>query len=552
MKRSILGMILCALCLLAPLVDVMAMASPPAETPKPNIVLIVADDLGYSDLGVFGGEIDTPNIDRLAQRGTLLTNFHVAPSCSPTRSMLLTGTDNHTAGIGAMAESTPDSMKQQFGYEGQITERVATIAERFAAAGYATLMAGKWHLGMAPDSVPSARGFAQSYSLLEGAHNHFGQGGFGPAGSKYASATYLKDGRPVEVSQPFYSSDAFTTELLDQIDAVPVGQAFFAYLAFTAPHSPLQAPASVIEKYRGRYDAGWAELMRSRSEKLASLGIINATIPAAMIAEAEAAWHKLSIAERNVEARKMEVYAAMVDQLDFNVGRLQDEISARGLAQNTIFVFLSDNGPAGETAEIFGVMPGVIDYINSFDTSIEAMGSADSFVFYGRHWAQAASAPLARYKAFVTEGGTRVPAFITLPDGYQQIGASNSLTHVMDIVPTLLELSAIDASNQLGERVVAPIRGKSLQALIEGRVKTARASNEAIAFELHRQRSVYQGDWKLRLIPEFWGGSGQWQLFRLDRDPRELNDLSERYPDQRAAMIELWLEYAATVKIPVS
>lgn len=231
---------------------------------RPNVVLIVADDLGFSDLGVFGGEINTPHLDALARRGVQLTDFHVAPTCSPTRSMLLTGTDNHTAGVGAMAESGSNPVLGNYGYEGRLTDRVATLAERLTAAGYATLMSGKWHLGTTPDSIPSARGFQQSFALLEGGHNHFGRGGFGPPDSRLLGASYLDDGEPVTLGEDFYSSDDFTSQLLAKIGKVDKKQPFFAYLAFTAPHAPLQAPAELIRKYRGVYDGGWMELRQQR------------------------------------------------------------------------------------------------------------------------------------------------------------------------------------------------------------------------------------------------------------------------------------------------
>lgn len=218
---------------------------------RPNVVVILADDLGFSDLGSFGGEIATPNLDKLAYSGLRLTDFHASPTCSPTRSMLLTGTDNHTAGVGAMAES--GMAGKGWGYEGHLTNRVATIAERLRLANYTTLMAGKWHLGLETGQDPHARGFDHSFALLQGAHNHFGKGGFGPDDNPATAAWYSEDGARVDVPAKFYSSDYFTSKLLGQIDAAPKGKPFFAYLAFTAPHSPLQAPPELIAKYKGRY-----------------------------------------------------------------------------------------------------------------------------------------------------------------------------------------------------------------------------------------------------------------------------------------------------------
>jgi arylsulfatase len=524
-----------------------AMAKSPL--PAPNIVLIVADDMGYSDLGVFGGEIATPNLDTLARAGVQLTNFHAAPTCSPTRSMLLTGTDNHTAGVGAMAEVESAAMLARFGYEGRLTNRVATVAERLRAAGYFTVMVGKWHLGMQMDSVPSARGFDKSFALLQGAHNHFGKGGFGPETSERLGATYLDDGKIATVPDDFYSSDYFTTRLLDKLAAADSRKPFLAYLAFSAPHAPLQAPAALIEKYRGRYDGGWEVLRRERLARMKALGVIPGDTVAHDIIPDALAWEKLSADERQVEARKMEIYAAMVERLDWNVGRLVEQLQRDGRYQNTIFIFTSDNGPAGETGQTFGIIPGELDYINGFDNSLANMGSASSFVFYGEYWAQSGSAPFQLYKSFVTEGGTRVPAFITYANRQRQPSVSNAYANVMDVTPTVLDMAAAPVTDRVDGHTVAPIKGRSMLQLLTGKARSVHAADEPIAFELHGQRSVTQGQWKLTYVPKPMG-SGTWQLFDIANDPAERNDVGASHPDLRQQLIIDWGAYAKSVQIP--
>ena len=519
----------------------------PKPEPAPNVVLIVADDLGFSDLGVFGSEIATPHLDALAHAGAQLTNFHAAPTCSPTRSMLLSGTDNHTAGVGAMTEGPGGALAGNYGYEGRITDRVATLAERLRENGYATVMAGKWHLGMTSDSVPAARGFNQSFALLQGGHNHFGKGGFGAPAEGPLGAVYQDDGKVVGVPEDFYSSDYFTAQLLDKIAKVDAAQPVFAYLAFTAPHSPLQAPAELIAKQRGRYNGGWVELRRERLARMVEKGLIRADQIPPESADAVQAWNRLSPEQRAIEARKMEIYAAMVERLDDNIGRLVEALKRSGRYDNTVFVFTSDNGPAAETATTFQVVPGALEYISSFDNSLANMGSATSFVFYGRYWALAASAPNRLHKGTVLEGGTRVPAFITYPARSTR-AVGDAYATVMDVVPTVLELTAIPAIERVAERTVAPLRGRTLASYIQGKSEEIPGADAPIAYELHGQRSVVKGQWKLVYMPAPFG-SGQWQLFDIGRDPQEREELSEREPGRRAELIAAWEAYAAETRV---
>lgn len=514
----------------------------------PNIVMIVADDLGYSDIGAFGGEIDTPYLDSLAASGLKLTNFHAAPTCSPTRSMLLTGTDNHTAGVGAMAEALRPELESRYGYEGRITDRVATLAERLKVGGYATIMTGKWHLGMTEDSIPSNRGFDKNFALLQGGHNHFGQGGFGSAGGGGMGVTYLDDGKPATVPEDFYSSDYFTTRLIEKIAESDTDQPFFAYLAFTAPHSPLQAPAGLIEKYRGKYDEGWAVLRDQRLARMKALGLIAEDVVAHEMIPDAAAWDKLGADERRIEARKMEIYAAMVERLDWNVGRLINQLKADGRADNTVFLFISDNGAAGETAETFKVVPGAFEFISGFDNSFDNMGSATSFLFYGGYWAQAASAPFRQYKGLVTEGGTRVPAIVSGVGLGWRSGQGDAYGNVMDVVPTLLELAAVPATDQVAGRTVAPIRGRSMLAYLAGQAEAVYPADVSVPFELHGQRSVTRGPWKLVSIPAP-AGSGGWQLFNLATDPGERIDVAAEHPEISQQLIADWESYASAAQV---
>lgn len=538
--------------LLAASASTAALAVPPKSAPRPNVVVIVADDLGYSDIGAFGGEIRTPNLDRLATAGLRLTDFHAAPTCSPTRSMLMSGTDNHTAGVGAMAETRNtdegNAAPIPWGYEGVLTQRVASIAERLRSGGYYTTMAGKWHLGLKPEEDPHARGFVTSFAILQGGHNHFG-GGFGPDSNPNLRATYTENGRQVSIPADFYSTDYFTTKLLSQLQARPKGKPFFAYLAFTAPHSPLQAPAEDIARYKGRYDGGWAALREERLARMKALGVIAKDLVPAPFTASEQAWAKLTPEQKRVESHKMEIYAAMVDRLDQNVGRVVSQLRASGDYDNTLFFFTSDNGAAAEGAELYGKLPGMAAYLAARDTSYEKMGTKDSSIFYGPHWAQAASAPYRLHKGVITEGGTRVTAFLTYPGFARQHGYGSAFADVMDVVPTVLEVAAVPETNVVDGRQVAALRGKSMLPYLSGKSDQVHASDEAVSFELHGHRAVRQGNWKLVWLPAPFGDAS-WALYDLTRDPAEQNDVSARYPDRKQALIRAWTAFATETHIP--
>ncbi|KJS08609.1 MAG: hypothetical protein VR73_05230 [Gammaproteobacteria bacterium BRH_c0] len=507
--------------------------------------------MGYSDIGAFGSEIATPHLDTLAASGVKLTNFHAAPTCSPTRSMLLTGTDNHTAGVGAMAEVPRPELAGRYGYEGKITDRVATIAERFRAAGYSTIMTGKWHLGMTAESIPSSRGFDKSFALLQGGHNHYGNSGFGQASEGPMAATYMDDGVRVDVPASFYSSDFFTTKLVEKIDAAGAEKPFFAFLSFTAPHSPLQAPKSLVRKYQGKYDTGWAQIRAERVARMKAMGLIGDNAVFDGMEPTPQSWETLNEEERRIAARNMEVYAAMIERLDWNVGVLREHLKATGRDKNTIFLFISDNGPAGQVAEDYMVVPSVQERLKSANNAMGNRGGPTSYVFYGAHWASAGSAPFRLHKGFVTDGGTRVPAIISgagIERGGEQSAARAT---VMDVVPTLLDLTGIEAVNRVDGREVAAIRGRSMVPVLKGEAEVVHPADEAISFELHGQRTVVRGDWKLLSMPAPIG-TGSWQLFDLASDPAERLDVSGQHPEIVAQLSNEWDSYATQTQVIVA
>lgn len=511
---------------------------------KPNVLLVVVDDMGFSDLGAFGGEISTPNLDRLALSGVRLTDFHTAATCSPTRSMLMTGVDHHLVGLGTMAETLRPGAPVRPGYEGYLNDRARTLAEIFKLAGYRTMMAGKWHLGKGAGQTPGARGFDRSYTLLDGAGNHFGAAKSGTADSKMGEH-YLEDGKKPAYPRGIYTADFFTDRILDYVgEAESRNQPFFAYLAFTEPHWPLQAPLELIAKYRGRYDSGPAAVRDARLKRLVELGLIDpAHRPHEMLATRD--WSAMPPAERLKAARAMEIYAAMVERVDYNVGRVVARLQASGQLKNTIIVFLSDNGPDGSSAEaVLRLLMGQAA-ASSAPNDLDNMGTAKSFVAYGQDWAQVGSSPFNRVKGYTTEGGIRVAAFVSGP-GVKGHRIVRTFLHVTDVLPTLLEMTGTPLPNDRSK--LAP-SGKSFASVLGG--TTAEIHQDSfVGWELFFGRAIRQNDWKaVRLLPSSplmpLGGSDQWMLYDLSKDSGETMDLSAANPEKLKALTDAWDAYAA-------
>jgi len=514
------------------------------ELVRPNILLVVVDDMGYTDLGSYGGEIDTPNLDRLAMDGVRFSDFHTAPTCSPTRAMLLTGTDHHLAGLGNMAEALSPNQKNQPGYEGYLNSRVVTLAELLRDAGYHTYMTGKWHLGLEKSQGPAARGFKKSFALLQGGGGHFDDLGLSPS-----KAQYREGGELVSLPDDFYSTQFYSDKMIEYIDEgraqdpAATQRPFFAYLSYTAPHWPLQAPDASIEKYRGRYDGGYDRLYDRRLAGVQSLGLIAGKFVTAPRLPGEPAWNQLGDAEKEVMARKMEIYAAMVDDVDRHVGRVLDSLQANAQLDNTLVIFLSDNGAEGHNLD--RDWPPLAAYITGCcDNTLANMGRANSYVWYGPNWARASMAPFHLHKAYTSEGGIRVPAFIRYPDFANRGAIEHGFVSVMDVMPTVLALAGIEHPGTLYRgRDVLPMKGKSMLPLLRGKSQAVHSSDEAMGWEFNTRRAIRRGDWKLVMVPKP-NGTGEWRLFNLAADPAEQQDLARERLGIVEEMIQLWDRYA--------
>lgn len=520
---------------------------------RPNILLVVADDLGFNDLGVTGGEIATPNLDALAQSSVLMTDFHSAPTCSLTRSMLMTGADNHQAGLGTMAERPKaPNQRDQPAYRGWLDERLVTIAERLQDRGYGTFISGKWHLGTRPEDDPSRKGFGDSFTMLQGGASHFADRlGITPGAPL---SQWRDNGRELtQLPENFFSSTAITDRALAAIERNRVeGKPFFGYVSYTAPHWPLQVPAEWLDRYSGRYDAGYEALWRERHERLKRLGFIPADAALPPFPAYIKKWDELTPEQRRVAARSMELYAAMVEQMDQQIGRLLAGLKAAGKYDDTLIVFLSDNGADSENVRAIWARAGeekAREFEAKFDFSLENMGRAGSFVSVADGWAPARAMPGRLYKGMTTEGGVRVPTIIKYPGRDGLTGRARAFASVLDLPPTFLELAGESRPDQPRPgRFVPEQLGRSMVGFLTKATPRIHADDYVMGWELWPNKALRKGDWKLvRLGPPH--KTADWQLFDLSKDPAEANDLVAAEPAKLREMISAYAQYATRVGV---
>jgi arylsulfatase len=519
-------------------------ADPPR---RPNIVIILGDDLGYADLGAFGGEIRTPNIDALAKDGVRFTNFYTHASCSPTRSMLLSGVDTHLNGLGNMDEWIAPNQRGQPGYEGHLNDRVATLPQLLKDAGYHTYMVGKWHMGKAPTQIPAARGFERDFSLLDGAGSYWDMSNFTAASPQ---SVFTEDGRYLtKLPKGYYATKTYTDKLIGFIDANHAdGKPFFAYVAHQAPHDPYHLPKDWRNRHVGEYDKGWDAVRQARLKRQIELGIMP---PGTELSERM--WFipdptLLAPATRAVLGKKMELYAGLVENMDFHVGRLIDHLKKIGEYDNTIFIVFGDNGAEG--SDLFGMIsgtPGSRDYLFAASkwaqTHPNAWGDPGTYVAYGPMWAQASMTPFSQYKGWLAEGGIRNALIVSGPVVQRPKGSLNDgLMHVADLMPTLLEVAGAGYPRSKDGRDLPPLLGRSWGEVLAGRAESPRAGRDYLAWEVFGNRAVRQGQWKLR-----WQykplGTGTWELYDLAADPGERKNLAGERADKVRELTTLWDEY---------
>lgn len=519
----------------------LAVSSRSMADERPNILLIVLDDAGYSDIGVFGGEISTPNIDRLAKEGVQFTQFHVTPNCSSTRASLLTGMDHHRTGLGTHGPRT-QNQQGKAGYEGFLNDRVETVSEVLSRAGYQTMMAGKWHLGSKdPATWPSSRGFHNSFALLNGGASHWEDNA--PLFPSKPSQ-YVDDGQAVkELPEGFYSSDHYTDKIIEYIDGTQ--KPYFAYVSFTAPHNPLHAPAESIEKYQDTFRDGWDALQVARLRSLKSRGLIPERVKPQPRPDWIPAWDSLSEEEQQIAARDMAIYAGMIDRVDQNVGRLVDRLKAQRKYDNTLIMVMSDNGPSKTTIADYLELDGAgAEFLEQFNNQFTNRGLPGSSVDLGPGWAYGLAAPLRLMKGYQSQGGVLSPLIVKPPSHWTtKETVVTAPVHVMDIMPTLLEVAGVEHDFPTPRKAIFAMQGMSLRNFVQGGAP-AIFEQRGFGSELFGIRAYRQGKWKILNLPVPYGNGG-WQLYDLSSDPGETIDLAEKFPNRVDQLSRRWALYAS-------
>lgn len=483
---------------------------------SPNIIVILADDMGYSDIGCFGSEINTPNIDRICDEGMMFTQcYNTARSC-PSRASLLTGMYHHKTGVGAMVKPVGDLPN----YQGFLNRQCMTIAEVLKTVGYETYMSGKWHLGDQRGNWPCDRGFDHSFVFLGGAGSYFYPNGKNP--EKRKSIMAVDDEYYYPPVEGYYHTDAFSDNAVRFIEEHDSGKPFFMYLAYTAPHWPLQAHKEDIAKYDGVYDAGWDVMREQRYRRMVESGLIKKEWKLSERDETVPAWDSLTDDERKYWADVMEIYAAMIDRMDQGVGKVLEALESKGELDNTMIVFMSDNGGC---MEIAGKFADLSKYTGE-------MGSGDSFLAYEAKWANLSDVPFRYFKHWMHEGGISTPLLIRYPEKIAAGSRSDVPVHIIDIAPTCMDLcGAVYPVRENPD--LKPLDGVSLCPVFE---HPQQSVHDILMFEHLGFRALRKGDYKIvSTYPE-----EKWELYDISKDRTELHDLSAEKPDKLSEMIELY------------
>lgn len=521
-----------------------ALAQPAPAARKPNIIVILVDDAAFMDFGAFGGEARTPNIDRLAAAGAMMTNYHTSPLCSPSRAMLLTGMDSHRTGVSTIEEVLPPELKGKPGYTLHLEPGVLTIADRLKHAGYRTLMSGKWHLGHAPGDLPNDHGFDRSLALDASGADNWAPKAYMPY---YKDAPWFEDGKPANMPESFYSSELLVDRLISYIDASDAQTPYFGYLAFQAVHIPVQAPKEFSDHYKGQFDQGWEAVRRARWERAKAMGVVPPDAPYVDMPGNLRPWASLTEEERKKYARTMEVYSGMIEAMDHHIGRLIQHVAQRGELANTVFVITSDNGPE-PSDPVHAPWMDVWMSLNGYNWNLDTMGEPGSLAFIGPEWASSISSPGSLYKFYASDGGLRVPMIMSGP-GVPAGVRHGALTFVTDIAPTLLELAGVGDAAPTSDK---PMTGRSLGPLFSGAAQRIYGEDDTFGVEVSGNSALFRDRYKIvRNMPPV--GDGAWRLYDLQADPAEANDLSKAQPELFQSMLagyETYVQRAGVLPLP--
>lgn len=501
---------------------------------RPNIILIMSDDMGYSDIAPYGGEIDTPNLSYLANNGIKFTQFYNGARCCPTRASLLTGNYPHEAGIGHMTNPPKDPNGHNYGlpeYRGKLSSNVVTIAEVLKKAGYSTLISGKWHLSFFDKNQwPLQRGFDKFYGFISGAGNYF----------KPEAPRFIYEGNDkIKINdEDYYTTDAFTDKAIEYIDEAKLENQenpFFLYLSYNAPHWPLQAPKEDIDKYRGNYSNGWEKLRKERYNRMIEMGLVDSSWELSY--DDIISWDSLSIQKREEMDLRMAIYAAMIDRMDQNIGRLIESLKIKKLYDNTIIMFLNDNGACAEN-DMLGSGPK------------EQLETKEGYLLsYGKAWANASNTPYRSYKHWTHEGGIGTPFIVNWPKGISKNlrgSTINQYGFLPDIMATCLDLANTIQPEIFNGNKIKKHSGKSLMPIFSGSRKAIH--EEPIFWEHEGNKAVRLGDYKLVLDWEK-DVDDNWELYNISKDRTEQNNLVDELPEIANNMIEMYDDWASKIKV---
>ncbi|MBN1481203.1 arylsulfatase [candidate division KSB1 bacterium] len=498
-----------------------------SHTPeKPNILLIMADDMGYSDLGCYGSDIDTPHIDRLADEGLRFTHFYNAARCCPTRASLLTGLYPHQAGMGGMVVSQPGG-REPGAYQGYLNNNCVTIAELLKQAGYRTLMSGKWHVGEFRPVWPVDRGFDRYWGLISGAANYFN-----PNRTKNHTVSRImaEDDQALHLpSENFYMTDAITDHAVKMLQEYK-NKTFFLYVAYTAPHWPLHALPQDIEKYKGQFDQGWDALREKRYQRMLDLGIIDHDWPLSPRDNGAMVWE--DVEDKELMSLKMAIYAAQIDRMDQGIGRILKTLKEQNRLDNTLVLFLSDNGACHESGPLGqdfwgnGVLP----------------GGVDSYQSYGRSWSNAGNTPFRLHKHWVHEGGISTPLIVRWPAMIKKGGEiTHQVGHIIDLLATFVDIAGVSYPATCNGHAIQPMEGKSLLPVFQGR---QRQPHDFLFWEHEGNRAVRHANWKLVAEKD-----KPWELYNLEKDRSETRNLVHMETELAERLEKEWTKWAVRVGV---
>ncbi|MEO1327872.1 MAG: arylsulfatase [Pseudomonadota bacterium] len=508
-----------------------------AQDTRPNILVVLFDDVGFTGFGAYGSDARTPAIDALAKRGTIFSRYYSSPFCGPSRAMLMTGMDNHQVGMGTLVETVTPEMSAYPGYSMTWEKDQATIATVLSNAGYRTYVTGKWGIGAKGKNLPDRFGFDRSYVMDSTGGSNYDHTHYLPG---YPEVSWYEDGKPTRLPEDFYSSRNLVDQMIKYINEGEADEPFFGFLSLQAVHIPVQAPTEFIDRYNGVFDAGWDVMRKQRLQRVIEHGLVPASTKLAPVHADHRAWDDLTLEEKAVAARAMQVNAGMIEAADHHIGRLLDHLKSTGQLDNTIVVVTSDNGAESGVTSFEDFLSNLllngIHRLEGYDTSAANMGLPGSLTAIGPEWASVEAAPFNLYKFYSSEGGLRVPLVIAGP-GITVTGVQNAPVHVADLMPTLLDAAGVDYNAD-------QLYGRSILPVLAGQTTEGRDDDRSFGVEVSGNAALYRGKWKLvrTALPR---GDFEWRLFDLSKDPGETTDLASENP---ALFEDLQAEYQTYVE----